>query len=350
MLDNPLKLSVPLLKEANYPTWRPAMEARLREFGVFCIVTGKTQELSPPGLIPPMQDAQDNNEPLPQTALILIGQMTLAYQKQLSVYHERKEKAAGNIPSHLSCWQQTHVKDKGSDAKGIWNDLKLVHVQQVPGMHFLAYNKLFSVAKGADKMLSAVDLRVEEVLACVKKLCPANVRLAVGTRPYELADLDNKLALRVMLHALPCGEYGDFTSPLMRTKDPTRVGFEATFQVKQTKRNTHCGPLLSPSADAALRTNTTGPPRQDKLGVKRGFGTGKKHNGDACYKKDCVRKYTQQAVEKRCGTRGSAKPHRANRATASLLPALSDSMKVVELAASASVRLAGSPNMHADAH
>jgi hypothetical protein len=53
MSDNPSKLSVPLLEEANYPTWRPAMEARLRQFGVFRIVTGETQEPSPPGLIPP---------------------------------------------------------------------------------------------------------------------------------------------------------------------------------------------------------------------------------------------------------------------------------------------------------
>jgi hypothetical protein len=40
MPDNLSKLSVPLLEEANYPTWRSAMEARLRQFGVFRIITG----------------------------------------------------------------------------------------------------------------------------------------------------------------------------------------------------------------------------------------------------------------------------------------------------------------------
>jgi hypothetical protein len=164
MLDNPLKLSVPLLEEANYPTWCPAMEARLRQFGVFCIVTGKTQEPLPPSLIQPTQDAQGHNEPLPQAALILNGQMTLEYQKQLSAYHEREEKAAGDILAHLSRSQQMHIKDKGSDAKGISDTLKLVHVQQVPGMRFSAYNKLFSVAKGTDESLPAVASRVEDAL------------------------------------------------------------------------------------------------------------------------------------------------------------------------------------------
>jgi hypothetical protein len=177
MSDNPSKLSVPLLEEVNYPTWRPAMEARLRQFGVFRTVTGETQEPLLPGLIPPTQDTQGHNEPLPQAALILNGQMTLEYQKQLSAYRKREEKAAGDILAHLSRSQQTHVKDKGLDAKGIWDALKLVHVQQVPGMRFSAYNELFSVTKGADKMLPAVASRVEDALARIKELRPANLKL-----------------------------------------------------------------------------------------------------------------------------------------------------------------------------
>jgi hypothetical protein len=244
MSDNPSKLSVPLLEEANYPTWRPAMEARLRQFGDFRIVTVETQEPSPPGLIPPTQDAQGRDEPLPQAALILNGQMTLEYQKQLSTYREREEKAAGDILAHLSRSQQTHVKDKGSDAKGIWDALKLVHVQQVPGMRFSAYNELFSVTKGADETLSSVASRVEDALARVKELRPATVKLAVGTRDYGIDDLDNELALMAMLRALPREEYGDFTSSLIRQKDLTRGDVEAAFQVEQTERDAHRGPLL----------------------------------------------------------------------------------------------------------
>jgi hypothetical protein len=41
MSDNPSKLTVPLLEETNFPSWRLAMEARLRQLGVFRIVTGE---------------------------------------------------------------------------------------------------------------------------------------------------------------------------------------------------------------------------------------------------------------------------------------------------------------------
>jgi hypothetical protein len=128
--------------------------------------------------------------------------MTLEYQKQLSAYSKREEKATGDILAHLSCSQQTHVKDKGSDAKGIWDALKLVHVQQVPSMRFSAYNKLFSVNKGADETLPAIASRVEDALARVKELRPAVMRLATGTRDYGIDDLDNELALMAMLRAL----------------------------------------------------------------------------------------------------------------------------------------------------
>jgi hypothetical protein len=98
-----------------------------------------------------------------------------------------------------------------------------MHVQQVPGMRFLAYNELFSVTKGADETLPAVALQVEDTLTRVKELRPVNVKLAVGTRPYGLDDLDNELALMAMLCALPQEEYGDLTSSLMRQKDLTRA-------------------------------------------------------------------------------------------------------------------------------
>jgi transposase InsO family protein len=352
MSDNPSKLSVPLLKEANYPTWHPAMEVRLRQLGVFRIVTGETQEPSLPGLIPHTQDTQGHDELLLQAALILNGQMTFEYQKQLSAYHEREEKAAGDILAHLSRSQQTHVKDKGSDAKGIWDALKLVHAQQVPGTRFSAYNELLSVTKGANETLPAVASRVEDTLARVKELRPAVVRLATGTHDYRIDDLDNELALMAMLRALPHKEYGNFTLSLIHQKDLTRGDIEAAFKVEQTKCDTHRGPLLSPSGDATLRANATGPPRQNKPGVKCGFCTGEGHDEDVCFKKDCACKDAQKAVEERCTNRDSGKKGRANRAAtpSSSLPAPSNSAKVTELAASASVRLTGSPDTHADAH
>jgi hypothetical protein len=322
------------------------MEARLRQFGAFCNVTGETQEPSPPALIPHTQDAQGNDEPLSQAAFILDGQMSLEYQKQRNAYRERKEKAAGCILAHLSRSQQTHVKDKRSDAKGIWDALNLVHVQQVPGMRFSAYNELFSVAKGVNETLPAVASRVEDALACVKELCLTNVNLAVSTRSYGIDDLDNALALMVMLCALPREEYGDLTLSLMRQKDLTRADIEAAFQAEQTERDAHRSHLLSPSGDAAFCANTAGPLRQNKPGVKRGFCTGEGDDKDECIKKHHARKDTQKAVEERRTNHDGAKPRRASRAAASSSPALSDGAKVTELAASASVCLAGLPDTH----
>jgi hypothetical protein len=51
MSDNPSKLMVPLLEESNFPLWRPAMEACLRQLGIFRIVTGKRTELEEPNYV-----------------------------------------------------------------------------------------------------------------------------------------------------------------------------------------------------------------------------------------------------------------------------------------------------------
>jgi hypothetical protein len=60
----------------------------------------------------------------------------------------------------------------------------------------------------------------------------------------------------------------------------------------------------------------------------------------------------QKAVEERRANREGGKKGHTNRAatSSSSSPAPSDSTKITELAASASVRLAGSPNTHAEAH
>jgi hypothetical protein len=213
----------------------------------------------------------------------------LRYQKQLSAYRKRKEKAAGSILAHLSSSQQTHIKDKGANAKGIWDTLKLVHVQQVPGMRFSVYSKLFGIAKGTCKTLPAIASSIEDTLARVKELCPAIVRLATGTRPYGLDNLNNKLVLMAMLRALLRKEYSNFTSSLMHTKDLTRADVEAVCQVDQTKCNTHRSPLLSSSADTALCVNAANLSHQNRTGVKCGFCTGEGHNKDACFKKDRTR-------------------------------------------------------------
>jgi hypothetical protein len=222
----------------------------------------------------------------------------------------------------------------------------------VPGTRFSAYNELFSVTKGADETLPAVASRVEDALARVKELRPTVVRLATGTRDYGIDDLNDKLALMAMLCALLREEYGDLTLSLMRQKDLARAGVEAAFQAEQTERDAHRSHLLSPSGKAALRANTAGPPRQNKPGLKCVFCTGKGHDEDVCFKKDRACKDAQKAVEERRTNRDGGKKGRANRAAtpSSSSPAPSGGAKVTELAASASVCLAGSPDTHADAH
>jgi hypothetical protein len=90
----------------------------------------------------------------------------------------------------------------------------------------------------------------------------------------------------------------------------------------------------------------------NKPGVKCGFCTGDRHTEEDCYKKERVRKDAQKVVEERRAGRDSGKKAHANRAAAASppSPAPSDGAKVTELAASTSVRLAGSPDTHADAH
>jgi hypothetical protein len=125
-----------------------------------------------------------------------------------------------------------------------------------------------------------------------------------------------------MLCALPREEYGDFTLSLICQKDFTRGDVEAVFQVEQTKHDVHCGPLLSLSGDATLRT-TAQPPHQNKSGIKCSFCTGEGHNEKNCYKKDHACKDAQKAVEECRANRDTAKPRRTNHAAAasSSLPA-----------------------------
>jgi transposase InsO family protein len=361
MSDNPSKLSVGLLEEANFPTWRPAMEARLRQLGVFRIVTGKRTEPEEPDYVEETPaTATAAAIPLTREEQALNAQLKSAYERELNKFKDRQEKAAGDILAHLSHSQRTHVVDCHDDPAKMWATIKAVHVQHVPGMRFSAYNDLFSIVKGPEETLPAVASRVEEAIAHVVELCPAQITEVTAspsggsaqiTRAYNIGDLDNELALMAMLRSLPREEYADFVSLLMRQKDLTRANVEAAFQVEQTERNAHRGPLLSPSSDAALPT-TAQAPRVNKPGVKCGFCTGNGHTEEDCYKKERARKDAQKVVEERRAGRNSGKKARANRAAAAApsSPAPSDGAKVTELAASASVRLAGSPDTHADAH
>jgi hypothetical protein len=98
----------------------------------------------------------------------------------------------------------------------MWHALVEVHVQQVPGTCFSAYNGLFCIAKGAEETLPAVTSRVEIALARVRELRPETITGDNGKpRIYGVKDLEDRLALMAMLHALPHNEYTNFVSSLM---------------------------------------------------------------------------------------------------------------------------------------
>jgi transposase InsO family protein len=230
MSDNPSKLTVPLLEETNYPTWRPAMEARLRQLGVFRIVTGERQQPEEPDYVTPTPAGGTATAPVAAVALTreertLNAQLKVAYERELNEFKDRQEKAAGDILAHLSRSQCTHVADSHNDPAKMWETIRNVHVQQVPGMHFSAYNDLFSIVKGPEETLPAVASRVEEALARVVELRPATITESSpspgggsvqATHDYAITNLNNELALMAMLRLLPREEYADFVSSLMR--------------------------------------------------------------------------------------------------------------------------------------
>jgi hypothetical protein len=90
---------------------------------------------------------------------------------------------------------------------------------------------LFGIVKGAEE-----SCHVSESFICVQSLHPSS---------FTLETLDNKLALMVMLQALPCDQYGNFVSSLMCQKKLKQSEVEAAFQIEQTEHDAICSPLLS---------------------------------------------------------------------------------------------------------
>jgi hypothetical protein len=295
------------------------------------------------------------------------------YNTKLEAWAEKDEKAQGDLLAHISTSQPVHLAEADT-AYAMWQALVAVHVQQVPGTRFSAYNNLFSITKGAEETLPAVASRVEIALARVRELRPETITGDNGKpRVYGVKDLEDKLALMAMLRALPRDEYADFVSSLMRTKDLDRCAVEAAFQIEQTERNAHHGPLLSPSGDAALRTqyNARGGsrPASSSPDDKCEFCLAGGHKEESCFAKERSKEAAQTHTKERQEERKAGKKNRGgDRAAVALAsaPAAPTSPKaptpppkttassraasVKESAARASVRLAGTHDTHADAH
>jgi hypothetical protein len=278
------------------------------------------------------------------------------YKQRLELWLDKDKKARGNILAHVSTRQCMHIKGETS-AYAMWQALLKIHMQQVPGTCFSAYNKLFSIVKRLKDTLPAA--RVKAAIACMKELRPATVTVAGALVAYTIKHLNDKLALMAMLCALLRNKYGNFILSLMCTPDLTRRTVEAAFQVKQTKHSAHHGPLVTPAGNTALHTqqnicNALRTPSSIECTFCKATG----HTHNQCFARkraaDAAKAKTKERKEE-C----KAKHHGGGNCTAAatvllLLLLLSSAAPkapaVKELAASTSLCLASTHNMHADAH
>jgi hypothetical protein len=295
------------------------------------------------------------------------------YNTKLEAWAEKDKKAQGGLLVHISTSQHVHLAEANT-AYAMWQVLVAVHIQQVPGTCFSAYNNLFSIAKGAEETLPAVVSRVEIALARVRELRPKTIT-GNDSKPciYGVKDLEDKLALMAMLCTLPRDEYTDFVLSLMCTKDLDHHAVEAAFQIEQTECNTHHGPLLSPSGDAALHaqynarsSSRSAPSSPDD---KCEFCLAGGHKEETCFAKERSKEAAQTRTKERQEEHKAGKKNRGGDcaavalASASAAPtshkaptpppkatASSHATTVKESATCASVRLAGTHNTHADAH
>jgi hypothetical protein len=274
---------------------------------------------------------------------------------RLKSWFDKDKKACGDILAHVSTTQRVHIEGETS-AYAMWQALLKIHMQQVPGTRFSAYNELFSIVKRPEDTLPAVAARVKAAIARMKELRPAAVTVAGASVAYTIKHLDNKLALMAMLRALLCNKYGNFILSPTRTPDLTRCTVAAAFQVEQTERSAHHSPLVTPTGDAALCTqqNVCNAPRMPSS-VECTFCKATGHTHNQCFAReraaDAAKAKTKERKEERkAKRRGGGNCAAAATASLSLSSAAPKAPAVKELAASASLCLASTHNTHADAH
>jgi hypothetical protein len=359
MLDNTTSLlKVKPLDSNNWFTFCPAMTARFQQRGLWRVVTGDV--LLPPI---PVYFVTTSTPPAPLTAQEVLANSTLEndFDRKNNSWFNKEKKARGNLQAHVSVTQRVHIKGE-STTYAMWQALIKVHVQQVPGMCFNAYNNMFSIAKAPSKDLTSVAACVEQSLARIQELCPNTVTDSLGTKiTYGIQHLYNKLALMAMLCALPHNKYSDFILSLMRTKDLSCKNVEAAFQVEQTERNASRGPLYMPAGDTALRTQDTrrgNCPAPSSTPTTPGKGCtfckALNHKEASCWAKeraaDTVHARTKELQEERSKNKKAGCASCAAAATAGTSTGAATKPTITESATHASVHLAGTHNTHTDVH
>jgi hypothetical protein len=121
-------LQVDTLMEANWLQWRPAMTARLRQRGLWCVTMGESLPPSEPTLFEPVAPATT----LSRTEESHNYAAQRNYNTKLEAWAEKDEKAQGDFLAHISTSQRVHLAEANT-AYAMWQALVAVHVQQVPG-------------------------------------------------------------------------------------------------------------------------------------------------------------------------------------------------------------------------
>ncbi|KAH7903728.1 hypothetical protein BJ138DRAFT_984732, partial [Hygrophoropsis aurantiaca] len=142
MSDDNRKPLFARLGESNYNSWFGDMRARLMTLKVWSLVKGEETQ-------PPPADT-----------------------KELRLWREKRDTAAGEIFLMLEPTQKVHINDIAENPILMWAKLAEVHVQKRPGTRFNAYDNLLSIRKNDDESLPGLVTRVEEAAYRIKDLQP----------------------------------------------------------------------------------------------------------------------------------------------------------------------------------
>jgi hypothetical protein len=321
----------PHLGNTNWGAFHPQMCACLQIKGVWRIIT---KDWTQPALklLKPSIGANGKKISLTMEQQTLNTCMHADPGPLLHLFHIAKEKATSKVYAHFEPLQHAHVWGLEDDPVAMWDKLSLIHLQQVPGMHFTAYNKLFSIVKKPNKTLSSLAGCVSNTLGCVQDLCPSS---------FNVDQLNEELAVMAMIQVLLWAEYRDFASSLMCNKTLLCANIKAAFQLKQTKQDAPHGPVINAN-NAALcvaspvPSTSSLPPDHATLLCKFCRCTG--HLQPSCFK---YKKQQEEAKAEVASTKCNC--HKCQHASCAKV-----NKSKVEQANCTQVCLAGSPSSEAD--
>jgi hypothetical protein len=142
--------------------------------------------------------------------------------------------------------QRVHFSGIQDDPVKMWQALEAVHHQKKPGMHFNAYDDLFSIWKLEEEPLQSLINRVEDCKKRIKELRPPN---------FTLEMLDDELASMALIRALP-DDYSAFSSSLLLMDKLDKSTIHQAFVTEDIQCKKHAGNALGSSQALAARSGS----------------------------------------------------------------------------------------------